>query len=96
MGKADPSATTAVSADTLRERIMRRLEDLDRSDLFRVELYVRAILEDDPVLWSLATAPEDDEPVTDEERRAIEESRTQAARGERYPLEDVIRELRSS
>lgn len=91
--KADPSAPGAASVEAVRERVTRLLEDLDAGDLFRVELFARAILEDDPVLWSLATAPEDDEPVTEEERKAIEESRAAAARGELYSLEEVKREL---
>ena len=40
-----------------------------------------AALRDDPVLLALFTAPEDDEPETDEERAAVEEAREARAQG---------------
>ena len=36
----------------------------------------------------------DDEPLTEEDLRAIEESLREIERGEIYPLEDVMREIR--
>lgn len=44
-----------------------------------------------PVLESLANAPEDDEPLTEEDERAIEEAREQVRRGEVLTHEEVRR-----
>ena len=47
----------------------------------------------DPVLWALATAPEDDEPLTEEDIAALDEGRAALARGEVIPDEEVWRRL---
>lgn len=47
----------------------------------------------DPVTRSLANAPYDDEPVSDEEARDIAAARALLARGEGIPHEDVLREF---
>lgn len=46
----------------------------------------------DPVRRALATAPEDDEPVTEEDRRRFREGRAKFARsgGKSVPMEDVL------
>lgn len=49
----------------------------------------------DPVALSLLTAPPDDEPETDEERRLVGEARGQVARGEVLTTEELLRELDS-
>jgi len=45
--------------------------------------------QDDPVLRALMEAPEDDEPLTEEDIAAIEEGRAEMARGEWIPWEEV-------
>jgi hypothetical protein len=47
----------------------------------------------DPVVRSLATAPEDDEPVTEEEAREIAAARASLDRGEGIPHEKVLAEF---
>ena len=47
----------------------------------------------DPVLQAFLDAPEDDEPVTEEDLKAIEEAEEAIARGETESLEDVLREF---
>ncbi len=47
----------------------------------------------DPVLWALVTAPEDDEPLDDEDRAALDEARAQVANRELIDDEDLWREL---
>lgn len=48
----------------------------------------------DPVARAAATAPPDDEPVTEEDRRRILEGRAALARGEQgTPMEDVLAEF---
>ena len=50
-------------------------------------------LSGDPVLYSLLTAPEDDESETEEERRAVAEARASIRRGEPgKSLEEISRE----
>ncbi len=52
-----------------------------------------AELRDDPVLLALLTAPEDDEPETEEERAAVEEARQARAQGRVVADADLDREL---
>ncbi|WP_148260890.1 hypothetical protein [Conexibacter woesei] len=48
----------------------------------------------DPVSWMLDNAPIDDEPETEEERRAVAEVRADRARGiGPLPLEDALAEF---
>jgi len=47
----------------------------------------------DPVLLAFLMAPEDDEPLTDEDIAAIEEGKADIARGDTVPLEEVERRL---
>ena len=47
----------------------------------------------DPFLASLANAPYDDEPETDEERAAVEEAKADSAAGNYTSLEDLRREM---
>ena len=53
---------------------------------------VREALEQlaDPVLLALLTAPEDDEPVTDEDLQSIAEARADIARGDTVSLDDYV------
>lgn len=47
----------------------------------------------DPLTEFLDQAPLDDEPVTDEEERSVQEARDEIARGETISLEQLKREL---
>ncbi len=47
----------------------------------------------DPVLWSLLTAPIDDEPETEEERTAIAEADEDIRQGRLIAHEDIKREF---
>ena len=47
----------------------------------------------DPVLLAFLNAPDDDEPLTDEDLAAIEEGRADIAAGRTVPLADVLAEL---
>jgi hypothetical protein len=53
-----------------------------------------AALRDDPLLRFLMAAPEDDEPLTDEDLEALAEARAEHERGETIPWEVVREELR--
>jgi hypothetical protein len=51
----------------------------------------------DPVAWMLDHAPLDDEPETDDERRAVALARADRARGiEPVPLDEVLHEFHST
>ncbi len=47
----------------------------------------------DPLLYSLLTAPPDDEPYTDEQQRRDAEAHAAHLRGESVPHEEVLREF---
>jgi len=56
-------------------------------------LRVLAALAADPVTLSLLTAPPDDEPYTEEDRRRDEEAMAALERGESIAHEDVLKEF---
>ena len=69
------------------------LDQVPESDLPTVERIIAA-LAGDPALYSLLTAPYDDEPETDDERAAVEEARQEVARGAKcLTTEELSREL---
>jgi hypothetical protein len=70
--------------DALPEPVLNEAEELLR------ELQQRAT---DPLLRALAAASEDDEPETEEERKAVAEARAAVARGEVEPWETVRERL---
>ena len=59
----------------------------------RVEAALRMLEESDPMLAALLNAPEDDEPLTEEERLAVEQAIQEAERGELIPWEQLRDEL---
>lgn len=77
-----------------RHRILEHLEQLPHAELLRVDQFVRAVLRNDPVLMSIATAPEDDEPECETDQAAIEEAYEDIRLGRVIPHEQVMKELR--
>ena len=75
---------------TAKEALHDTVEALSERD---ASLLLRAIERHDPVLFALVTAPEDDEPLTDDERAALAEADLETARQGTISHEDVIREL---
>ena len=69
------------------------IDQLDDDDVERLHLFAQHLHTGDPVLRTLALAPYDDEPETEEERAAVEEARAEAATGTLRSMEDVRREL---
>ena len=65
----------------------------DELPIEEVQWLIDAMRERDPVLYSLFTAPEDDEPETDEERAAVAVAREQSDRGEMIPDQELWRRL---
>ncbi len=67
---------------------------LDRLDAGQLDAVVRLLqVMTDPVARSLAHAPVDDEPVTEEEAREIAAARASLDRGEGIPHEKVLAEF---
>lgn len=78
---------------TVKERLHHAVEAMS-DDEAREALRTLADASGDPVAWMLDHAPPDDEPETDEERRAVAEARADRARGiAPVPLEDVLAEF---
>jgi hypothetical protein len=68
---------------TTREPIHQLIDELPENELATIELLIaerRAT--DDPFLHALANAPADDEPLTQDEREAIQEGMDAIARGD--------------
>jgi hypothetical protein len=76
------------------QRLLERSDDLPDAALQEVNDYLkRFLLYPDPVERALHFAPWDDEPDTEEERRASKDANEEWLRGEARSLEDVRREL---
>ena len=80
---------------TRREAIHHLVDDLDDEDLPTAERVLLGLrITADPLLRSLAMAPVDDEPETDEERAGVAEALREREAGiPAIPLEEVKREL---
>ena len=77
-----------------RDTLHRLLDELPESELAAAERFLHYLRTTaDPILRALLEAQPDDEPETDDERRAMQEARKELARGEVRTLEDVRREL---
>lgn len=78
---------------TVKERLHQAVDAMTDEEA-RAALSTLADASGDPVAWTLAHAPLDDEPETDEERSAVTEARRERSSGEpTIPLEQVKREL---
>ena len=80
--------------DARRERLHRLVDDMHEGELETVETFIDFVHErGDPVLRALMNAPYDDEPVTDEERAAIQEGLDALEAGDVFTMEEVEKEL---
>ena len=80
---------------TKRDRLRALVDDLPDSEVhaaLRFMEYLRHS-EDDPVLSALRNAPPDDEPLTDEDRAALEEAWDDVRHGRTIPHEEVRRRV---
>ena len=76
-----------------KEQAHELIERLDLNQVSAVVTLLQFMLLD-PASRALATAPIDDEPETDGERRAVEEARAYFARqGKGIPHEEILREF---
>ncbi len=72
-----------------REELHRLLDHIPDSDVGTARKFLRSLL--DPVALSLLTAPDDDEPETEQERAEVETARRESGPG--TPHEDVLKEF---
>ena len=77
-----------------RKRLHRLIDQLPEDEIGAVERYLRSLCaDDDPVIRAVRTAPVDDESLTDEDRAAIDEGRSDIAAGRGIPHHRVLRKL---
>jgi hypothetical protein len=75
---------------TTKESLYRLIDDLPEVEAERL---LRALQTTDPVLRAIELAPEDDEPLSQEERASIRVARAAVARGEVVSHERLLRDL---
>jgi hypothetical protein len=78
----------------MRDTLHRLVDELPESELAAAACFLNYLrVTADPLLRALREAPLDDEPETEEERRAVHTAREDLARGEVRTIEEVRREL---
>jgi len=77
------------AANAIRQELHRLLEHIPDSEVSAGRKFLRSFV--DPVTFSLLTAPFDEEPVTEEERAAVEAARREPGSG--TPHEQVVKEF---
>ena len=77
----------------VKDRLHALVDQLPETRLDQAQQLLEALLADDPVGISLALAPIDDEPETEEERALVEDARAELARGEYLTTDELRRSL---
>lgn len=76
---------------TAKQQLRERIEAFSEE---QAERTLRLLdLDEDPVIAAFRDAPEDDEPLTPAEERAIDQSRAEHRRGEGVALDDIRHEF---
>lgn len=76
-----------------RDRLHRLVDELSDAEVSELEQRLRASRElDEAFVRALRNSPEEDGPLTDDDRKALEEGLDSLARGERRPLDEIARE----
>lgn len=81
---------------SIKERLHRLVDQLPESEAPAAERFLQYLrdLGADPVLRALTNAPEDDEPLTDEDREAIREGQEDVTAGRTYTTAEARKALR--
>ena len=87
----DDLTTEDAGMATTRERLHEMLDDLPEDLLDDAEAAIAALAA--PPYRPLSEAPEDDEPLTDEDIRALEEGHQEYLRGELIPHDEAMRSI---
>ena len=78
----------------LRQNLKELIDDLPDRDLYAVKRYIQFLnYVDAPVAMSMAEAPPDDEPLTDDEIAALSEGKEDVKAGRLIPHEEIMREF---
>ncbi len=82
-------------ADAAKDRLHELVDALPESRVEAANRYLECLVNEacDPVLQAFLDAPEDDEPVTEEDLRDIEQGRKAVAQGRVQSWEQVKKEL---
>ncbi len=79
---------------TTRQELLRLVKQLPDGELEAARRYLQYLRDlQDPLLRKLMTAPLDDEPETEEERRAVAESKADYRAGRYVTLQEAKRQL---
>ncbi len=80
---------------TTREKLHSLVDALPEGELLPAERFLEYLRDrvEDPVLKAFMEAPIDDEPLTEEDLKAIAEAEEAIARGEEHPWEEVRERL---
>lgn len=93
-GLTTVETTMPETATERREALHRLVDELPEPDVDTATRVLEALRATaDPVLRSLLTAPEENEPISDEERAAIEEGMEDIRAGRVHSLDEVKKEL---
>lgn len=76
-----------------RERLRCLVEFVPESELPAAERYLESLVGPDPLIRALVNAPWDDEPVTEEEDKAVEEAERAWEAGDWVPHSEVLARL---
>ena len=88
-----PTVTPAMEAKA-KERLYRLVEQIPEGEVHTAERFLEYLAAaDDPVMRALLNAPEDDEPLSAEDREALEEGRKALAEGDVVSDEELRAEL---
>ena len=87
-------ATKATAKPITRTALRKLIDQLPESELVAAHRYLCYLRDEgDPVLQAFLNAPLDDEPLTEEDVKAIEEGKEDIKAGRVYTLEQVKTEL---
>jgi hypothetical protein len=87
-----PRASTLRIDMTAKEQLRDAIDALSEDEASDALKYIK-VRRVDPTLAAFLAAPLDDEPVTEEEERAVAESREEYQRGEAVPLDEIRHEF---
>lgn len=74
---------------TAKEKLRQAVDELTELEAKEALAFITGRRELEPVIALFENAPLDDEPVTEQEERALEEARAAHRRGETLPLDQI-------
>lgn len=74
---------------TAKDKLRQAVEELTELEAEEAHAFIAQRRERDPIIEAFENAPLDDEPLTDEDERALDEARAAYRRGETVPLDQI-------